>query len=383
MKLRDGKLYESRPTPHMLLRDGKVVDASQSLFVDKSGILQDGSLLVENLGGLGGNRGDTPVKDQRGGTEARKSGIGRKDGLSMAANNNFAQREVATRRSSQTKKETTSEISQQTSVTVVGSNVRVLTRGRVENVLQRASVGGVTPKTITTQNTKTMTPVYTRLSQGSGEFATSTPVTSVSQNPNGESSFFITERKTFGALEVEDYGIEEESFTKIKRKSKHGTALKSSINQFSDTNSNSESRHESIEDSIFEDLSKPVMYSNISENLSEIESIQDQTDFSRRRSLSYFDTGTIPSISLNHAKWSKFHHWRREWYLDRWNVHGVKTKNNGWLRIVYTKIWSILITIQTFVTTKISYFLSAFENIWGQDVKASKRRQTVFSAYYM
>lgn len=388
MKLRDGKLYRSGPTSRMLLRDGKVVDAEQSMLVDQFGILYDGSPLVKTPNS--GTLGHTPAKERRGGGEA-ENGMGRKKdlaaGLNMAEINNPVQNEVRTRSSDRRTQEIRSEtVEESLKFTMVGSSEECMT--------QEISKGTTTlNKRYFQKSSGSVTkaihsiPMTYQSPEQSNVFKTSTPIvqgSSATQTLEREASFSVIGRKTANVTKEEGpkglIDFEEESFTKVSKRTSNGNDFVTPINRLPVKKSASGERHSSLEDNIFEDLSKPIIYHNVSDDLSDIESLQDQTDYSlaKSRSISYFDSAAYRSVNLNHGKWSNFHHWRREWYLNRWKTKsGVRTSKRGWMHKVYTLILSIWSTVHVFITSRISYFISAFDDIWGKEVKPSKGRKSV------
>ena len=373
MELRDGKLYSPSPASKMSPRGKQIVN--QAYFVKESSILYDNdgivhdSVMVSTM-----NRGTTPKKKGRfGGIEARKIGTGKRTGLTPTMSDNYAQDKSTSLRYTSIRQNDVSDIINKTSeFTTVTSNKKLVIQGGEKSL--RLTAADQTTKGAT-KKTKGKN---TRLSLGNGDFTTSTPLTSVAQNyaheDSFEDSFVISERRTLDTETVERKQAQN-SFTKITKKPRKKNNIETPLKRQSAVSS---SGAESIEDSIFEDLSKPIIYSN-DEHMSDINLTHEPGDLSKGMSFSYWaDDGGSPSVNLNHPRWSNFHHWRREWYLNRWSMTSVRAESKLWLQRVYARIFSILISIQTFIATQVSYLKSIFRTVWVQDVKVTRKRRRGF-----
>lgn len=364
MELRDGKIYLPNSASQTSLKDRQVVN--QTYFAKESSLLYDNEGIRHNFAMVSTVKSDTTPKrkNQLGGIEARKIGSGKRTGLTPAMIDNSVQHKSPSRRYASTMQNETSDIINKTSeFTTFTSNKKLVIQGGEKSLR-------MTPADQTTKRaTKKSKGKNTRLSLGNGEFTTSTPVASVAQNYAHEDSyvdsFVISERRTLDTKTVEgEQG--HSSFTKLFKKPRSPLKRRSTVNS---------SGAESIEDNIFEDLSKPFIYSN-SEQMSDIDLTHNPADLSKGMSFSYWDDERgSPSVNLNHARWSNFHHWRREWYLNRWSMKTVRAESKLWLQQVYARIFTIFISIQTFIATQVSYLKSIFRPIWVKDVKMPRKKR--------
>lgn len=351
----------------MLLRDGKIINTDQPRFVDKSGALDEGRYPYSVAGTSAAQGGYALKCRDRSGAEPRNyiGGAKRKanGGLNMAGNNNAMESERLTRRYVTTNQGVTSEtVERSLQFKVVSSNGKVL---------RMAS----TPKTTSRKGADTSRGSRWH-AQDNGTGRTSTPITHgapVSCKADHESDFVISD----SGEQLIDF---DQSFTKISKKQTNENNFETPANR----RLISKERHENLEDSIFEDLSKPIIYHNISEDTSDVESMSDITDSpcANLSSYPYYGNCTNESVNLDHAKWSKFHHRRREWYLNRLNTSGREKRCVGWRLRIYTTIFSIITTVHLFLSTKISYLLSVFDYSAVQNEAKRRKRKNVSTGHY-
>ena len=360
-----------RDTSQMLLRDGKVVDHYQRRYIGKTGIVHDSDKTIHDTLVISPtDQGATPRrKGTLVGIEALR--LRPRQGLKVRMNDELGTKEYSSKRSAFRTRGIVSETVKETSVSTEVTSKTVVSTERQR--LLRTPAVNQTPKS--KKVAKETEDANTRFSLGNDQFATSTPVASSSQNLVDEKgyveSFTLSEREISPERtnrgNQDFFESEQSSFTKVVERS---TAAESLVYRRPGVNPNHRRKQDNIEDSIFEDLSKSFIYPEILD-LTDIDSTQDQTDISKVTSFSYFD-----SVTLNHARWSNFHHWRRQWYLNRYDMKSRHDRR--WLQKAYTIIVSILISIQTFITTKILFFRSTFNRIWFRDVKVHKRERAGF-----
>ncbi|XP_065068473.1 uncharacterized protein LOC135693818 [Rhopilema esculentum] len=363
MKLRDGKLYESLPTSRMLLRDGKVVEVDQSILVAKNGIIFD--ILDPDTTGHR-DRGSSPRKNPPGDTEAGNTILtGReRDRPNLAMD---APRQRRTRRSERLKEEITSEvINKTTEASLITSNFGLM---RNESHMQQQEMAVLRSNARKSKNEKFDGGVTkTRFYETKNEFITSTPVNRdsfVNRNVNSDASFVIS-GKTMTHHETNSHDeivVRESSFTRIQTNASCRNEFETTTDHKYMQRSPEKRCNESFEDNVFQDLSKPIMYSSlISEDISEV---RDQTDFSNMREKSFagknlnYDSG----VQLNHARWSQFHDWRRQWYLNRWSLYG-KHQSNQWFYRLISTIFHMLQLLKETIVSRVLIIFSAFANIW-------------------
>ena len=363
MKLRDGKLYESFPTSRMLLRDGKVVEVDQSILVAKNGIIFD--ILDPDETGYR-DRCSSPRKNPPGDTEAGNTILtGReRKGPKLAMD---APRQRRTRRSERLKGEITSEvINKTTEVSLITSNVGLM---RNKNHIQQQEMAVLRSNARKSQKEEFDGGVTnTRFYETKNEFITSTPVNRgsfVNRNVNSDASFVIsgntiTHHETNSHDEIV---VRESSFTRIQTNANRRSEVETTTDHKYVQGSPKKRCNESFEDNVFQDLSKPILYSSlISEDISEI---KDQTDFSpiREKSFARQNINYDSSVHLNHARWSQFHDWRRQWYLNRWSLFG-KHQSNQWFYRLISTIIHMLQQLQKTIVSRFLILFSAFANIW-------------------
>ena len=373
MKLRDGKLYTARPTSQILLRDGKVVNHNQTKIAGNSGVIFENEATQDSPRKQRG----TPAKGYFSGTEARSIRSKGRASPRLTMTSNFVQYESNTRRRYIASEQDSSIIKETLDFTETATKKPVKKNGR-KSFVQISST-----KQIPRAKERLFENVMkdTSCSIGSSNFVTSTPMTFVTNQCDGNTSlansFLLTERETRTVEDGDLHDSELSGFSKIIKKSRNRNRLETSVNRHLASTSNDGDRDESIEDSIFEDLSKPVIYSKAFNYMSDVDSPRSPPNRSTNMSISYFDAGTSPSVSLNHARWSRHHHWRREWYLNRWSLNAVSTQSKRWLQSIYVQVIVILISIQTFFAAKISAFQTIINSIWYHDFKRQRRRRAV------
>ena len=357
MKLRDGKVYASRKSSRMLLRDGKLVDGNQSVSLNSSGVLADYDSIWGNgvQGGLDQRLSPKKLR-QADGSEAASTipAIAAPPGLKKEQKEaDGTQRQIALRPRRKMEERTTQVIQKTVQKTLV--------RSAEKSKRYRSQSPGFDEVGLNTRVHKQVdsVPRQGKLSGDSG-FVTSTPLLSgspQSRESNAEVSFTFSEayKEEVYAKEVERSNVNEESFTRLRSKE---TKVKnhSSIpaEKSSPSTSFTKKNNSSIEENIFEDLSKSILYSNISDDAAETR--EDETDFSlpKGRSLSCPSVSTTSDISLNHARWGRFHNWRRQWYLNRWHTDTEHfTVKRWWFSRLFSRIVYILMVIQTAITTRL------------------------------
>lgn len=374
MKLRDGKLYTARPTSQILLRDGKVVNHNQAKIAGISGVINENESTQDSPRKQRG----TPTKGHFFGTEARSLRSKGRASPRLTMTSNFVQYESNAPRKYISSEQDSSFSKETLDFTETTIKKPVKKNGR-KNPVQISST-----KQIPRAKEKMYKNVMKDTSYSIGDsFITSTPMACVSNQYDGDTSFansfVLSDRETRTVEDGEDlHDSELDSFSRIIEKSRNRNRLETPVNRHIVSASNDRDQDESIEDSIFEDLSKPVIYSKTFNYMSDVDSPRSPPNRSTNMSFSYFDAGASPSVSLNHARWSRHHHWRREWYLNRWSLNAVRTQSKRWLQSTYVQVISILISIQTFFAAKISAFQSIINSIWYCDVKRQRRRRAVF-----
>lgn len=362
MKLRDGKIYESRKSSCMVLRDGKLVDGNQSVSLNSSGVLAD----YDSIWGKGAQGFDlrlSPKKLRRtNGTEAATSlpAIAARSCLKKVQKEAVRTQRKITPRPRRKMEERRTQVVQKTV-----EKTLVKSAGKSKRYTSQSPHFDEVGLNSMVQKQVDSVPKRGKLSGDSG-FVTSTPLLSGSPQPresNVETSFTFSEVYTqVHSKEAErnyEERVVEESFTRLRSKVskvKIHNHSATPAEKSSPSKSFAKKNNSSIEENIFEDLSKSLLYSNILDDASAAESIEDETDFSlpKGRSLSCPSVSANSDISLNHARWGRFHDWRRQWYLNRWHTDTEYfTVKRWWFSRLFTKIVYILMIIQTSVTTRL------------------------------
>eukprot|EP00794_Sanderia_malayensis_P019889 gene19889-21831_t len=320
MVLRDGKICSpARESVHMLLRNGKRVDASQNVF--------DGKEMS-----LSPRKRNVTFHVVNPGSHLKRSILTETEEGASFPNLRFPEQThglKSTDGASKALESSTQKIMEQVQHT---KNVRCITRQtRLENTMQVEEFNAV---------------------NDSGVIITSTPLMHSSHVEGDlEDSFTFRLENLENSHDSQEGKETDTIFTRIRTAKDYSDRPRPKpaaewIEEEGDDGG--------IEQHIFDDLSKSLLYMSDDLSDSEIPAGRDQ-------------------VVLNHEKWGEFHDWRRQWYLNRWNV-GLRTitTRRSWLTVIVHTVITTFIFIQTLIHSKVSKILAFFEYFGSRGV--SKRQ---------
>ena len=392
MILRDGKLYKSRSSEHMLLRDGKIVDEDQSLVYDQ--VYENRNVYLDwHNASRDSDTSDTLNLSHEANSRRRS---GRSEKLNNARKLDHSTTEERTEGQSKTGPWPRAKADNLQSSPISEDKVIFLDIGlhfSKPRPLQAPSL-----RNNNTFEAQSNQPKHLKnmdaISEDDSGFLTSTPTICDSNSSAQKFEFTKIQRISTSVSTTETVirdGIKiankKNSRTSVGTKVLTTPVRKSTRPKFDSFDTESDA-DEGLEQYVFQDLSKSLMYGDnpLDPKFDETDYHQHQKETSSQESQVRYRVPSTPSGQeiiafprLDHPKWSEHHHWRREWYLNRWRGFSSEREKLNWVQRIIRTVYISVISVFVFLSSWVAYITDHVSYIWhlargGSVVKSSTTR---------